>query len=84
MIAGLLLTSGNLFGLAVLALSCTGHADGAAPVPLSVTIPDQTPAEAQPSRGRATDTAEHTTSRPAARTAHTRACRCGSHPRPTT
>ncbi|MFG2667584.1 hypothetical protein ACGFY6_25495 [Streptomyces sp. NPDC048387] len=82
MVAGLLLTTGNVLGLAVLALSCAHQADGATHGP-SITVPDQTSAEAQPPRGQAIDTA-HTVPPPAAaRTTDTRACRCGSRTRPT-
>ncbi|MFD5513754.1 hypothetical protein ACFWIB_39365 [Streptomyces sp. NPDC127051] len=81
-IAGLLLTTGNVLGLAVLALSCADQADGATAVP-SITVPDQAPAEAQPSRSPANDTAHTVTSGPAARTTESRACRCGSRTRPT-
>ncbi|MFJ8165930.1 hypothetical protein ACIRBY_34135 [Streptomyces sp. NPDC096136] len=77
---GLLLTTGNVLGLAVLALSCADQADGATAVP-SITVPDQAPAEAQPPSRTANDTA-HTLG-PAARTTESRACRCGSHPRTT-
>nr|MDT0519836.1 hypothetical protein [Streptomyces sp. DSM 41633] len=80
-IAGLLLTTGNVLGLAVLALSCAQQADGATPVALAV--PDHVPAEAQPSRGPAIDTAHTVTSRSAARTTDTRACRCGPRTRTT-
>lgn len=81
-VAGLLMTTGNVLGLAVLALSCAHQADGATPGP-SITVPDQTPAEAQPTRRPAIDTAHTVTPRPAARTTDTRACRCGSRTRPT-
>ncbi|MEW1637500.1 hypothetical protein AB0469_25935 [Streptomyces sp. NPDC093801] len=76
------MTTGNVLGLAVLALSCAHQADGATPGP-SITVPDQTPAEAQPTRRPAIDTAHTVTPRPAARTTDTRACRCGSRTRPT-
>jgi hypothetical protein len=79
-IAGLLLTTGNVLGLAVLALSCADQADGATAVP-SINVPDHAPAEAQPPRRPANDTAHTLTSGPAARTTESRACRCGSHPR---
>ncbi|GAA1553285.1 hypothetical protein [Streptomyces globosus] len=82
-IAGLLLTTGNVLGLAVLALSCAEQADGATLISPSITVPDQAPAEAQPSRGPTNDTADTVTSALAAHTAHTRACRCGSRTRPT-
>lgn len=81
-VAGLLLTTGNVLGLAVLALSWTHQADGATPSP-SITVPDQTSAEAQPSRGPAIDTAHSVTPRPATRTTDTRSCRSGSRTRPT-
>ncbi|MEU9181835.1 hypothetical protein AB0C90_34375 [Streptomyces sp. NPDC048550] len=81
-IAGLLLTTGNVLGLAVLALSCADQADAATPVRSSITIPDQAPAEAQPPHRPANDTADSTTVQPAAHTAHPRTCRCGSRPRP--
>ncbi|MCY0945655.1 hypothetical protein [Streptomyces antarcticus] len=79
-IAGLLLTTGNVLGLAVLALSCADQADGASRIGPSITLPDHAPAEAQPPRGPANDTVGSTTFQPAARAAHTRACRCGSRP----
>ncbi|MEU8943004.1 MULTISPECIES: hypothetical protein [Streptomyces] len=82
MVAGLLLTTGNVLGLAVLALSCAHQADGASPG-TSITLPDQTAAEAQPSRGPAIDTAHSVTFRSAARTTETRACRSGFRTRPT-
>ncbi|MEU2455743.1 hypothetical protein ABZ605_37360 [Streptomyces sp. NPDC012765] len=81
-IAGLLMTTGNVLGLAVLALSCADQADGASAVP-SITVPDQAPAEAQPSRRPANDTAHTITSGPTARATPSRACRCGPHTRPT-
>ncbi|MFE9481268.1 hypothetical protein ACFYNM_22010 [Streptomyces spororaveus] len=77
------MTTGNVLGLAVLALSCADQADGATPVAPSITVPDQAPAEAQPSRRPANDTAHTVTSGPAARTTETRACRCGPRTRPT-
>ncbi|MGW7029143.1 hypothetical protein ACWGFX_18395 [Streptomyces xanthophaeus] len=82
-IAGLLLTTGNVLGLAVLALSCAQQADGAAPGAPALAVPDQVPAEAQPSRGPAIDTAHLVASRPAARITDTRACRCGARTRTT-
>ncbi|MFJ4880020.1 hypothetical protein ACIP93_33100 [Streptomyces sp. NPDC088745] len=75
------MTTGNVLGLAVLALSCTDQADGAPAVP-SITVPDPAPAEAQPSRRPANDTAHTVSSRPAARPTPSRACRCGPHTRP--
>lgn len=66
-IAGLLLTTGNVLGLAVLALSCADQADGATPVGSSITIPDHAAAEAQPSRRPANDTADSFIPGPAAR-----------------
>ncbi|MFE5827729.1 hypothetical protein ACFQ7B_39095 [Streptomyces erythrochromogenes] len=81
-VAGLLLTTGNVLGLAVLVLSCAHQADGVTPG-APVTAPDQTSAEAQPSPGPAIDTAHPGTFRPAARTTQTRACRCGSRTRTT-
>ncbi|MBT2404614.1 MULTISPECIES: hypothetical protein [unclassified Streptomyces] len=81
-IAGLLMTTGNVLGLAVLALSCADQADGATAVP-SITVADQAPAEVQPSRRPANDTAHTISSSPAARTTPSRACRCGPHTRPT-
>ncbi|MFJ9080289.1 hypothetical protein ACIRO3_34400 [Streptomyces sp. NPDC102278] len=80
-IAGLLLTTGNVLGLAVLALSCADQADGAT-VP-SITVPEHAPAEVQPPRRPANDTAYAVTSGPAARTTESRACRWGSRTRPT-
>ncbi|WP_411107287.1 hypothetical protein [Streptomyces sp. cmx-4-9] len=82
-IAGLLLTTGNVLGLAVLALSCADQADGATSVRSSITIPNHASAEVQPPHRPANDTADSTTVQPAAQTADTRACRCGSRPRPT-
>ncbi|MER7467867.1 hypothetical protein [Streptomyces sp. NPDC097981] len=81
-IAGLLLTTGIVRGLAVLALSCADQADGVTPIGSSITIPDQASAEAQPSRRPATDTADSATPQPAARTTQPRPCRCGSRTRP--
>ncbi|MFZ3475724.1 hypothetical protein ACODT4_42720 [Streptomyces sp. 2.9] len=78
MIAGLLLTTGNVLGLAVLALSCADQADGATPFDSSITIPEHAAAEAQLSRGPTNDTADSFTSGPSTRTSHTRSCRCGS------
>lgn len=80
MIAGLLLTTGNVLGLAVLALSCADQADGATPVRSSSTIPDQPSAEAQRPDRPANDTADSTVQL-AAHATHTRAYRCGSRPR---
>ncbi|MEV8535641.1 hypothetical protein [Streptomyces sp. NPDC051211] len=74
------MTTGNVLGLAVLALSCADQADGAPAVP-SITVPDQAPAEAQPARRPANDTAHTVSSGPAARTTPSRACRCGPHTR---
>lgn len=79
-IAGLLLTTGNVLGLAFLALSCADQADGATAVP-SITVPDQVPAEEQPSRRTTNDTAQPLTPGPAARITASRACRNGPHPR---
>ncbi|WP_405533726.1 hypothetical protein OG592_41580 (plasmid) [Streptomyces avidinii] len=83
MVAGLLLTTGNVLGLAVLALSCAQQADGATPGAPALAAPDHVPAEAQPSRGPAIDTAHTVTPRPAALTTDIRACRCGPHTRTT-
>ncbi|MGW8355539.1 hypothetical protein [Streptomyces wedmorensis] len=71
-----------MLGLAVLALSCTKQADRATAVP-SLTVPDQVPAEAQPFRRPANDTAHTVAYGPTARTTESRACRCGSRIRPT-
>ncbi|MGW7318171.1 hypothetical protein [Streptomyces sp. NPDC054865] len=79
----MLLTTGNVLGLAVLVLSCAHQADGVTPVAPCLAVPDHVPAEAQPSRGPAIDTAHAVTFRPAARTTDARACRCGSPTRTT-
>ncbi|MFB7174554.1 hypothetical protein ACFCYM_27575 [Streptomyces sp. NPDC056254] len=83
MAAGLLLTTGNVLGLAVLALSCAHQADGATVTTTAITVPDRTPAEAQPTRRPANDTAHTLPTGPATRTTEARTCRCGSRTRPT-
>ncbi|MFD0271096.1 hypothetical protein ACFVGY_31690 [Streptomyces sp. NPDC127106] len=82
-VAGLLLTTGNVLGLAVLALSCAPQAGGATLTTSAITIPDPTPAEAQPTSRPANDTAHTLPTGPAARTTEARTCRCGSRTRPT-